>query len=165
MSQVYTGTFTVVLPAIEGTITDAKGHPVPGVLLQSTGFSQAVSDGNGHYKVGFVPGSFFTVTPAKDGLMFVPGSMSYSSVIAAITNQNYVAVDTIAPPVTATVQGANLVIEWHGYSGVRYQLLYSTNLVNWLPCGVVATGSNSLVQMPVPVDTQPMKFFRVRADN
>ncbi len=86
MSQVYTGAFTVVLPAIEGTITDAKGH----------------------YRVGFIPGSSLTLTPSKHGLMFVPGSRSYANVTTTLTNQDFLAVDTITPLVTATVRAAHL---------------------------------------------------------
>ncbi|MCW5551443.1 MAG: hypothetical protein KIS67_04670 [Verrucomicrobiae bacterium] len=165
MSQVYTSMFILALPTIEGTIMDAQGQPVPGVLLQDIGLSPAVSDANGHYRVGFVAGSHLTLTPAKEGLMFVPRSRSYAAVTTTLTNQDFLAVDTIAPHVTATIRAAHLFFGWHGYSGVRYQLLGSTNLVDWVPFGSGVVGSNALIQLPVPVAGEPMQFFRVRADN
>jgi hypothetical protein len=82
-----------------------------------------------------------------------------------LTNQDFLAVDTIAPPIQTEVLGTNFVLGWHGYSGVRYQLLYSTNLVNWLPYGSVVNGSNAFIGVPVPVAGEPMQFFRVRANN
>lgn len=165
MSQVYTGAFTVVLPAIEGTITNANGQPVSGVLLQPTGLSPAFSDANGNYRVGFVAGSSLTLTPSKNGLMFVPRSRSYAAATTTLTNQDFLAVDTIAPHLSATAQGANLIFGWHGYLDVRYQLLGSTNLVDWVPYGSGLVGSNGFIQLPVPVAGEPMQFFRVRADN
>jgi len=166
MSQVYAGAFAVVLPMIQGKITDANGLPVPGVLLQpSAGVSPTLTDGSGHYALGFVPGSSFSVRPAKTGLMFAPGSLSYANVTATLTNQDFLAVETIAPPIQTGVQGTNFVLGWYGYSGVSYQLLYSTNLVNWLPYGGVMVGSNAFIQVPAPVEGEPMQFFRVQANN
>lgn len=164
MSQVYAGTFTVALPAIEGTITDTNGLPVPGVLLGSSSQSPVVSDVNGRYRVGFAPGSSFTVAPAKSGLMFVPGWKSYTNMTTTLTNQNYLAVDTIAPPVTAAALGGEFVLGYYGYAGVSYQLFSSTNLVDWLPYGGTVTGSNALLQVPVPIEGKPLQFFRVRAN-
>ncbi len=165
MSQSYTGAFTVTLPTIEGTITDANGQPVAGVLLKPTGLSPVVSDANGQYRAGFIPGSNLTLTPTKDGLVFVPGSRSYANLTTTLTNQDFLAVDTIAPSVTATVRAAHLFFEWHGYTSVRYQLLGSTNLVDWVPFGSGVVGSNALIQLPVPIAGEPMQFFRVRAAN
>jgi hypothetical protein len=57
MSQVYTGAFSVLLPLVQGFVTDTNGNPVPGVVLQpSGGFSSSTTSSNGEYAVGFPPG-------------------------------------------------------------------------------------------------------------
>jgi hypothetical protein len=37
--------------------------------------------------------------------------------------------------------------------------------MTWLPYGGTLIGSNTLIQVPVPVAGEPMQFFRVRANN
>lgn len=166
MAQSYTGAFTISLPTIQGTITDTNGLPVSGVLIQHSGaLSSATSDANGNYALGFVPGRSFTVTPRFGQFMFAPGNRSYTTTTATIPDQNYVMVATIGPSLSGELQGMNLITRWHGLPGVTYQLYYSTNLVDWLPHGALFTGSNALVQIPLPLDDAPKKFFRVQASN
>ncbi|EEF58394.1 carboxypeptidase-like regulatory domain-containing protein [Pedosphaera parvula] len=163
LAQVYNGGFSISLPVIQGTITDSSGNPVAGVTLQpSSGFSSATTDTNGNYVLGFVPGSSFTVTPSQGTLVFVPGSMSYTNVSTSVSNQNYLAVSTLAPRLAAGVNSTNFVLSWQAIPGVNYQVYSSTNLINWLPYGSALTGSNGPVQFPVPIGDGPQQFFRVQ---
>src|SRR5208283_438367 len=64
MSQVYTGAFTILLPVIQGAITDTNGQPVSGVLIQPDGgLSATTTDTNGNYALGILPGWSGTVVP------------------------------------------------------------------------------------------------------
>jgi hypothetical protein len=166
MSQVYTGAFTVLLPVIQGAITGTNGQPVSGVLIQPDGgLSTTTTDTNGNYALGILPGWSGTVVPSGAGLMYVPGSRAYTNVITSVSNQNYLAVTTIAPDVSSGLQATNLMINWHGIPGVMYQLYSSTNLVDWLPYGDPLLGTNGPVVLPIPINGDPARFFRVQAGN
>jgi hypothetical protein len=164
MSQVYTGTFTISLPVIQGVITDTNSQPVAGVLLQPSTGSFTTTDTNGNYALGFVPGSSFTVTPSLGALVFLPGSMSYTDVSASISNQNYLAVSTLAPVLGTGGNATNFVFSWQGLPGVSYQVYSSTNLINWLPYGAAVTGSNGPLQIIiVSTNGGPAQFFSVQS--
>ncbi len=164
MSPAYTGAFTVALPVIAGSITDTNGEPVAGVLLQpSAGPASTTTDANGNYALAFVPGSSFTVTPLLGSLVFVPASLSYTNVSTSISNQNYVALSTLAPVLTAGGSATNFALGWHALAGVKYQVYSSTNLADWQPYGSAITGSNGPVQIPVPTSSGPAQFFSVQS--
>jgi hypothetical protein len=164
MSQVYTGAFTISLPVIQGVITDTNSQPVAGVLLQPSTGSFTTTDTNGYYALGFVPGSSFTVTPSLGALVFLPGSMSYTDVSASISNQNYLAVSTLAPVLGTGGNATNFVFSWQGLPGVSYQVYSSTNLINWLPYGAAVTGSNGPLQIIiVSTNGGPAQFFSVQS--
>jgi hypothetical protein len=164
MSQVYMGLFAISLPVIAGAITDTNSQPVAGVLLQPSAGSSATTDTNGNYALGFVPGSSFTVTPSLGALIFLPGSMSYTNVSASISNQNYLAVSTLAAFLTAQGNATNLVLNWQGLPWVNYQVYCSTDLVNWLPLGAAVTGTNGPVQVIIaPTNGGPAQFFSVQS--
>ena len=166
MSQAYTGTFTIAWATLQGTITDTNGQPVPDVVLQPDGGILATTtDTNGNYVLDLPPAGIVHVVPLKAGLMFVPGSRSYTNVTLSITNQNYLAVSTVLPSLTTQVQSNNFILSWNGISGVTYQLLYSTNLVDWLPYADALPGTNGTMQVQMPMDTSPVLFFRVGAGN
>ena len=62
------------------------------------------------------------------------------------------------------VQTNSFVLSWYGISGVTYQPLYSTNLVNWLPYDGGLPGTNGPLLLVLPMDTNnPVMFFRVGA--
>lgn len=166
MAQAYTGTFTVSLPVIQGTITDTNGNPIAGVLLQATdGLSSTTTDTNGNYSLGFVPGSSFTVTPSLGTLVFLPPSMSYTNALASIPSQNYLAVPSIAASLASAVSGTNIVLSWQGINGVNYQLLWSTNLINWAPYSGPWPGSNGPMQTSVPITMAPEEYFQLQSSN
>jgi hypothetical protein len=166
MLQAYAGAFTISLPVIQGTIVDTNGLPVPGVVLQpSVAYSYTTTDTNGNYSLGFVPGATFTVTPSLGNLIFVPPSLSYSNITASVSNQNYLAVPSIAPILTATGNATNFVLGWRALPGLSYQIYCSTNLINWIPYGNAITGSNGPVQLVVPLGGAPMQFYSVQSSN
>jgi hypothetical protein len=165
MSQVYTGAFSVSLPVVQGFVTDTNGNPVPGVVMQfSFGFSSSTTSSNGEYALGFPPGAYY-VTPTKPGLMFAPARRLYDNISGSISNENYIAVTTITPVLTAQYQTTNVVINWIGIPGVTYQLFYSTNLANWLPYADPYPGTNGPMQIVFPITGDPMEFFRMGASN
>jgi hypothetical protein len=67
--------------------------------------------------------------------------------------------------VDTQLQGTNLFLNWQGIPGVAYQPFWSTNLVDWFPYGSLLSGSNGVMKVLVPVDEDPMKFFRIRSEN
>jgi hypothetical protein len=139
---------------------------VPGILIQPDGgLSTTTTDTNGNYALGILPGWSGTVVPSGGGFMFVPGSLVYTNVTASVSNQNFVAVITIAPFLSAGLQTTNLTMSWYGISGVTYQIYSSTNLVDWLPYGTAFPGTNGLVVLPMPTGGDPARFFRVQASN
>jgi hypothetical protein len=139
---------------------------VSGVLIQPDGgLSTTTTDTNGNYALGILPGWSGTVVPLGGGFVFAPGSRVYTNVTTSVSNQNYVAVITIAPVVSAGLQATNLMMNWFGISGVTYQLYSSTNLVDWLPYGDAFPGTNGPVELPVPTTNDPARFFRVQASN
>jgi hypothetical protein len=166
MSLVYTGAFSISLPAITGVITDTNGLPVAGVTVQPDGGLQpAATDATGTYALGVPSGWNGTVTPLLTGSMFVPGARSYTNVTASVTNQNYVAVTTIAPFVQVSGNSGNLQLGWYGIAGVNYQEFWSTNLIDWYVIGPVIPGTNGMVQVLAPLGPEPNKFFKVSAQN
>ena len=73
--------------------------------------------------------------------------------------------NTVAPALTTRVETNTFILSWYGIPGVTYQPLYSTNLVDWLPYDGALPGTNGPLQLLVPMDTDPMRFFRVGAIN
>ena len=167
LAQPYTGTFTVALPTISGTVTGTNGQPVPGVVLQATGsWLPAITDTNGFYSLPVPPGWSGGVTPALGRFVLVPKARAYSTVTNALASENYVTVDSIAPQITATASGTNFWLNWHGIGGVTYRVWVSTNLVNWTseyPWYVV--GTNGPTGMRVPASSPAMQFYRLAAFN
>ena len=162
MSQVYTSAFAIVWSLVQGTVTDSNGLPVPGVVLQPDGgIPSTTTDTNGTYVLNLPPGGVVLVTPSATNLTFVPASRTYANVTGTVSNDNYLAVLTVTPALTARVETNTYALSWYGVSGVTYQPLYSTNLVDWLPYGDVLPGTNGPMQLLVPMNGGPMQFFRV----
>jgi len=164
LAQPYAGTFSVSLPAISGTVTGTNGAPVAGVLIQPNGGLTGVTTGvNGNYALGVPVGWTGTVTPAFGSFVFVPASISYTNIVASITNQNYLMVQTVAPSLATGLNGGNLSLNWAGIPGVTYQLLWSTNLMNWQPMGNPVLGTNGPMQILTPLGSNSAAFFQLNA--
>jgi hypothetical protein len=166
MPQAYTNSFSIVWSAIQGAVTDTNGQPVAGVVLQPDGgVPSTTTDTNGLYLLSVPPTVPVTVTPSAVGLTFVPSSRTYAGVSGTISNENYLAVTTVAPALTTQVQSNSLALNWYGISGVSYQPLCSTNLVDWVPYNSALPGTNGPLQLIVPMDASPMMFFRLGASH
>jgi len=164
LAQAYIGTFAISLPSISVTLTYTNGAPVAGVLLQPNGGLIGVTtDTNGNYALGVPPGWNGTVTPTLGSFMFVPGSLAYTNVTAPVTNQNYLMVPTVAPSLTTGLSGTNFLVNWSGIPGVTYQLVWSTNLMDWQSLGGTLAGTNGPMQIILPVSSDPADFFRLSA--
>ena len=64
---------------------------------------------------------------------------------------------------TSQQQGTNMSLAWFGATGVTYQLLGSSDLVNWQPYGSAVSGSNSTISVNVPVGSAPQMFYVFKA--
>jgi len=165
MSQVSTGYFTLVLPVVQGRITDTNGLPIAGVTLQGYNASPATTDTNGNYVFGLPVGTLFTVTPSNGNWIFVPPSRTYQYLSSSISNQDYTAVSSLSPALGVSAQTNNLSLTWYGIPGVHYQGWASTNLVDWFHYGSSQTGSNSTMQLTAPIGPDPKMFFRIEVYN
>jgi hypothetical protein len=160
----YSGTFSISLPTISGTVTDTNGAPVAGVMVQPNGgLTGMMTDANGNYSIGVPNGWNGTMTPAQGTFMFVPSSLSYTNVTGNLTNQNYLMVLTVAPSLTSSVNGTSFTLGWTGITGVTYQIFWSPDLVNWQPLGSPLPGTNGLMQVSVPSNTNSAAFFEIQA--
>jgi hypothetical protein len=164
LSQVYTSAFAIVWSLVQGAVTDTNGLPVPGIVLQPDGgVPSTTTDANGYYALSLPPGGTYLVTPSATKLMFVPGTRTYANVTGTVSNENYLAVGTVLPTLATRVETNTQVLSWFGVPGVAYQPFYSTNLVDWLPYGGVLPGTNGPMQLAVPMNGDPIQFFRVGA--
>jgi hypothetical protein len=48
---------------------------------------------------------------------------------------------------------------------VSYQALCSTKSTDWVPYAEPRLGANGALQLLIPIDSAPMKLFRLRASN
>jgi hypothetical protein len=161
MSATYVDSFVILPPVISGYVTDANGLPVRFVTVRPAGgLSPDVTDANGFYSIEVLPSWTGTTTPSKGSALFIPGMRSYADLTSDRTNQNFIMVTSSALALNSQRQGAGLSLGWYGINGVSYQLLYSTDLVNWAPYGAPITGTNGQMTIIAPIDNTPEKFFR-----
>jgi hypothetical protein len=168
LSQVYTGAFTISIPVITGTVRDTNGAPIAGVLVQETVFPSlsTTTDNNGTYSIGVDLGWTGSIVPSLGNSLFAPGSRSYTNVLANLTGQDYLLVQSLSAVMTAGLQGTNFALTWYGISGVNYQPQYSTNLTDWLPYNGPLPGTNGPSSLLIPIDpASPQEFFRLQSSN
>ena len=79
-----------------------------------------------------------------------------------IVSQNYLAVSSIAPTASVRSDLNGAVMSWQTIPGATYQAYSSTNLVDWMPCGVPALESNGVARLVLPGNDAPQMFFRIR---
>ena len=160
----YSGTFSISLPTISGTITNTNGAPVAGAMVQPNGgLTGMMTDVNGNYSIGVPNGWNGTMTPALGTFMFVPGSLSYTNVTGSLTGQNYLMVPTVSPTIASSASGGNFTLSWNGIPGVTYQVLWSPDLVSWQPLGSPLPGTSGLMQVSVPSNTNAAAYFTIQA--
>jgi hypothetical protein len=159
---VYLSTNVSPLQIISGAVADVMGLPVANVMLQpSGGLPAAMTDSNGNYTMPVSVGWTGTITPSYHGGVFVPGLLSYSQVTLPLAPQNYVFVPASSLNMTSAPQsnGSGLTLSWFGASGVPYQIMSSTDLINWTTYDTV-TGTGAPVQYQIPYSA-PQMFFRI----
>jgi hypothetical protein len=103
-------------------------------------------------------------------LQFVVAATGTHTVLqfGAANPPNYFGLDDIsatplpAPSVMAASQTANsLSLTWYAVAGLNYQVLYSTNLVNWIPLSTNLAAAATL-SFTTAVGTDHQRFFRIR---
>ena len=164
MPQALNGSFTILLPTVEGTVRDGMGQPISGVLLQSNNQQlNSTTDANGHYKIGFLPNSNVTIGPVVTNGIAAPAFRTYYGLNYGLQNEDYVIV-TSTGTMSVSSDGTNLLASWQGFQGLSYQLYYSTDMSNWLPYNEPIAGTNGVMQVSIPIDDSPAKFFRLGAN-
>ncbi len=87
---------------IKGQITDRKGNHIPNARVILSGASQdtvTISDSN-EYAFNLLATANYQVTPHLDGFQFDPANRSYIPLSNSLSNQNFVAVDTVKPTIS-----------------------------------------------------------------
>jgi hypothetical protein len=100
------------------------------------------------------------ITPQKEGWVFTPPSTTYPNLVQSCINQDYLAAMTLTPA-TGSGSGQVSALSWQGIEGIQYQLMVSSNLVDWIPCGPPVMGTNGPVTIPNPPNASPSQFYRV----
>jgi hypothetical protein len=158
----YYGSFIILSPLISGQVVDTNGVGVRYVTLHVSGDSvPTVTDAHGNYSIEVYPSWAGTITPARGTAIFIPPSRTYTNVSNDLSNQNFVMATT--PALTLAIQpqaSGGCTVACYGLNGVSYQLLYSSDLVNWSPYGGPVLGTNGPMCFDVPQDGTPAKFFR-----
>jgi hypothetical protein len=94
--------------------------------------------------------------------MFIPAARSYSDLSSNAPNQNYLVVSPSDFNFSrGQFDGRNVNFNWYGIQSVRYQPLYSTNLVDWMPYGPPIMGSNAPAMLAFPTTNAPQMYFRL----
>lgn len=165
LSQVYTGAFTVVVPTVEGHVRDINGIGISGVAVQTPGYLPVSTDATGNYALGVSSGWSGKITPSLGKNMFAPGAISLTNVTVQTTNQDFLMVDTIAPILVPSLSETNLLLNWTALPGVTYQAYWSTNLVDWSAFGSPLRGTDAVMQLQMPIGSNPLGFFRLNVSN
>lgn len=164
MSEAYLGNFTIVAPVISGHVIDTNNAPVPGVALTTYGeFPPVLTDTNGAYSLQVLPNWIGTITPSKDGWMFVPRNRGYNNLVTNADSQDFVMIASNALGIAVSQQqvNGNLSLSLFGINGVTYQAFTSTNLTDWQPSLATWPGSNQIMTLTFPIGAEPVKFFRL----
>jgi len=164
--QNFSGTFTVSIPTVTGSISYTNGLAVAGATLQPDGGLPAtLTDSNGNYSIPVPPGWTGGITPSLGQLLFVPGTLGLTNVTNSLTNQNFIAYQSLSPLMTSSFDGTNITLSWQYIPNVGYGVLDSSDLVNWSVysgAGYFFVGPNNQMQFIVPMDfTSPQLFYRL----
>ncbi|HWQ91630.1 MAG TPA: carboxypeptidase-like regulatory domain-containing protein, partial [Clostridia bacterium] len=155
--------FNIVWPVISGRVTDSDDRPVSDVHLQAGTLLSTRTDANGVYTFKAPPWECFSVQPSLGNSLFVPSSRTYCATGDA-QNQDYLLVDSVSPTLTKTFQTNGISLEWQGIPGITYQVMYSSDLIEWSYWweGITCTPTNRWVKIFIPRDDSPQRFFRLQ---
>jgi len=156
----FSGTFTIIQGKIIGVVTDLNGSPVGDVTLQPSGGMAAVStDSGGNFAMDVPPDWSGSITPNKPGWAFVPATLNFNNVTTPPDTQTIIALPPAALTLNTTASASGLAMNWFGVSGLTYQILCSTDLVNWTPYGSPITGANANIETNIPSGSSGKMFF------
>ena len=167
MAAAYVGSFAITNPVIAGFVKRVGGVPLANVRLSASGGLATRTDTNGAYVLTMPPGWTGTVTPTNAGWVFTPGSLSYVSLTADATNENFTA-SLAEPLVLTTTRSANsLQFRWPSALGLEYQLQSATNLpvTTWLDEGAPFPGTGGVMSTNLSLGPEPKRFFRLQIEN
>ena len=164
MAEAYVGSFAITNPIISGFVKRTNGVALPNVLLSAGGALSTATDTNGSYALTVPPSWSGTLTPSLAGWVFTPPSLSYVSLTADATNQNFTANLAEAMVLTTTASGSALNFRWPSAVGLSYQLQSATNLpvTTWLNEGLPFPGTGGVLTTNFSLGPEPSKFFRLR---
>ena len=149
---------------VSGNIIDKNGAAIAGMNIQLNGSPSSTTDGNGYYSVIVPPAWSGTIAPIGNG-PFIPAARTYSNLSSNAPNQNFLAASPSDFNFSGgQFDGANVNFNWFGIQSVRYQPLYSTNLVDWMPYGPPIIGSNVLATLAFPSTNAPQMYFRLQVN-
>jgi subtilisin-like proprotein convertase family protein len=83
--------------------------------------------------------------------------------IRAVVSTNGLLVSCVPMNLMTSLAGTNgLQLTWNAVDGERYQILVSTNLINWsVLTNIVGAGNRVIFIDPAPVAGIPMRFYRI----
>jgi hypothetical protein len=116
--------------------------------------SEGGGGGGGRIAIYSVTNSFAGIVSASGGQGASPGQDG----TIIITNEVALSPGLV---VANSTSGGELTFQWFGANGVTYQLLCSTNLVDWQPCLSAMLGTNGPVSLALPTTNDPRRFFRL----
>ena len=129
--------------------------------IRAPGGSGQTPGQNGTVFFSSVVGPANVLTQSRPGAVsFAVSNPRLSDVTGELANQDFRMVTPAVVPLTAQAQGSNLRLSWQGIAGATHQLLWSTNLLDWLPCGRAMIGTNGPMSLAVPVEAGTGRFFR-----
>jgi len=164
LSPTYVGNWVILPPVISGQVTGTNDLPVPYVTIHpSGGLDPVLTDTNGEYSVQVLPNWTGTITPSKGDAMFLPGMRAYTAVAADIANQNFLEATAPVMTLSASFNGSTACLGHYAIQGVTYQILYSTNMVNWQPYSGPYVGTNGWMETTVPAGGAPAVFYKFSA--
>lgn len=110
INQNFTG--SLVSLTISGYVKTGGGDGIEGVTVGGLP-GTPVTDAAGYYSSTVSYGWSGTAVPQKEGCTFSPPSMSYSSVVASLSDQDYTGTFN-----TITIEGYAYIADWTGIEGV-----------------------------------------------
>jgi hypothetical protein len=102
------------------------------------------------------------LVPSKSGLFFVPGAFDLGNVQGELWEYNFQAHNSGLLGMDCIREPAGLAVGWYAVAGATYQVLWSSNLVDWVPYDLPVIGTNGPVRLSLPFQQTPVGFYRLQ---